>query len=172
MNNLSFFKIINYKKILSLQNIICLIIASIIFFIDRVSKIKIIEKLENQNKIFINDFINYELVWNTGIGFGLLNYNAGYFYNIISFIIFSVIIFITFILFKEEKNEKYLLALILGGAIGNFYDRVTYYAVPDFIDLHIKELHWFTFNIADIFITIGIVLILIKEIFMKKNNKN
>tara|TARA_B110001452_G_scaffold198967_1_gene168927 strand:- start:244 stop:471 length:228 start_codon:yes stop_codon:yes gene_type:complete len=75
-------------------------------------------------------------------------------------------------LFKEEKNEKYLLALILGGAIGNFYDRVTYYAVPDFIDLHIKELHWFTFNIADIFITIGIVLILIKEIFMKKNDKN
>ena len=172
MNNLSFFKIINYKKILSLQNIISLIIASIIFFIDRVSKIKIIEKLENQNKIFINDFINYELVWNTGIGIGLLNYNAGYFYNIISFIIFSVIIFITFILFKEEKNEKYLLALILGGAIGNFYDRVTYYAVPDFIDLHIKELHWFTFNIADIFITIGIVLILIKEIFMKKNDKN
>ena len=172
MTNSFFFKIENYKKLFSLQNIISLLIVSVIFFIDRISKIKAINELENQNRVFINDFVNYELVWNTGIGFGLLNYNAGYLYNIISFIIFLVIIFITVILFKEKKIDKYLFAIILGGAIGNFYDRVTYYAVPDFIDLHFREFHWFTFNIADIFITLGIVLILIKELVIKKDDKN
>ena len=117
----------------------------------------------------INEFLNFDLVWNTGIGFGLLSFNSSFYYNLISLLIFAVIIFLIFLGLKSDKFDKTIFSVIIGGALGNFYDRITFKAVPDFIDLHYGNFHWFTFNAADIFITIGIICFIMKEIFIKNN---
>jgi|TARA_B100001093_G_scaffold518207_1_gene602276 signal peptidase II len=156
------------KKIFSKEVIISIILIIFIFILDRVTKIFIINHQTNNQNIFVNDYLNFELIWNTGIGFGLLSQNANMYYHLISLLILSVIIFLIYLMIKAEYLEKILFSLILGGALGNFYDRIIYYAVPDFIDFHINDFHWFTFNIADIFITLGIILILIRDIIFKK----
>ncbi len=140
-----------------------IIIAS--FTLDRISKIKIMEHQLVNNSTYINEFINFNLVWNTGIGFGLLSSNSSIFYNSITFLIGLVIVFLFYLLAKSKAVDKILFSLIIGGALGNFYDRLIYYAVPDFIDLHFRNFHWFTFNLADIFITVGIIMLLIKELY-------
>jgi len=155
-----------------MQNSISLCIVAIIFLLDRYSKIKIISHQENNPSIFINDYLNFELVWNNGIGFGLLNFNASYIYHLISLFIFFIIIIILIMIIKADFLNKIYLSTLLGGATGNFYDRLYYFSVPDFIDFHLNNYHWFTFNIADIFITIGIMLLIINEIITGKNEKN
>ena len=141
-------------------------IISLVFFLDRYSKIKIIANL-NENNLYINDFLNFNLVWNTGIGFGFFSTNSSLIYNLITGIICFVIIFLIYLIIKSKKTDKILFSLILGGALGNVYDRLTYFAVPDFIDVHYKNFHWFTFNIADIFITIGILILITKDLILK-----
>ena len=131
------------------------------------SKIKIINAQLQNNTVYINDFINLDLVWNTGIGFGILSTNTALFYNFITFLIFSVIIFLLYLILKSKFIDKILYSIVVGGALGNFYDRLVYFAVPDFIDFHFQSFHWFTFNIADIFITIGIITIIGKELIIK-----
>ena len=150
---------------------ISLIVITLIFFFDRISKIKIINAQLQNNTVYINDFINLDLVWNTGIGFGILSTNTALFYNFITFLIFSVIIFLLYLILKSKFIDKILYSIVVGGALGNFYDRLVYFAVPDFIDFHFQSFHWFTFNIADIFITIGIITIIGKELIIK-NEKN
>ena len=98
------------------------------------------------------------MVWNTGIGFGLLSDNNQFFYNLITFLISVVVMCLFYFAIKSNKYEKIIFSLIIGGALGNFYDRLYFKAVPDFIDLHYERFHWFTFNVADIFITIGLIL--------------
>tara|TARA_B100000963_G_scaffold211160_1_gene184010 strand:+ start:5027 stop:5545 length:519 start_codon:yes stop_codon:yes gene_type:complete len=161
-----FFKLVTEKK-----NLLCLSLITILFFLDRFSKIKIVEKLINQNNIYINDFINLSLVWNTGVGFGLLSSNSNYIYNSITTLIGLIIIFLFYLIFKSKLLDKLLFSLVIGGALGNFYDRLVFMAVPDFIDIHYETFHWFTFNIADIFITLGVIMLIIKEL-MIKNGKN
>jgi signal peptidase II len=139
-----------------------------IFILDRISKIIIIDNQTNNQSIFVNNYLNFELVWNTGIGFGLLSQNANIYYHLTSLLIFTVIVFLIYLIAKADFAEKTLYSLILGGAVGNLYDRLIYFAVPDFIDFHINNFHWFTFNIADIFITLGIILIITKDIIFKK----
>ena len=140
------------------------------FGLDRLSKIYVISLIEkNQSELFINDYLNITLNWNRGIAFGLLSFNATTIYHLISLLILSIIIYLIYLMVVSEKFAKIILALIIGGAIGNLYDRLTYFAVPDFIDFHIKSFHWFTFNIADIFISIGILLMILKEFFLKQN---
>ena len=157
------------NKIFSKETIVSLTVVFAIFVFDRITKVTIIKNQLNNQSIFVNDYLNFELVWNTGIGFGLLSQNANLYYHLISLLIFTVIIFLIYLIVKAEFLEKVLYCLILGGALGNFYDRLIYFAVPDFIDIHINDFHWFTFNIADIFITLGIFLIIIKDtIFRKK----
>tara|TARA_B110000967_G_scaffold191479_1_gene217175 strand:+ start:388 stop:888 length:501 start_codon:yes stop_codon:yes gene_type:complete len=160
----------NFKnKIFSKEIISSLIVTITIFFFDRISKIKIINQQENSSgSIFINDYLNFELVWNTGIGFGLLSQDANIFYHLTSLLIFSVIVFLIYLIYKTIFREKILYSLILGGAISNLYDRLNYFAVPDFIDFHINNFHWFTFNVADIFITLGIILIIVQDLILKK----
>ena len=159
----------NFKtNFLKKENIFSLVLLLIIFSVDRFTKIRIINSQAVENTIFINDFLNYELVWNTGIGFGLFSLEASITYHIVTFIIFILILFLFFLTIKSKGTEKFLYTFIMGGALGNFYDRCTFYAVPDFIDLHVSDFHWFTFNIADIFISIGIILIILNEISMKK----
>jgi len=153
------------------KNTICFFIIIFSFLLDRISKIKVIEYQLNSNKIYINDFINIDLVWNTGIGFGILSSSSNLFYHSISSIICMVIIFLVYLIIKSKFIDKILFSMVVGGAIGNFYDRLAYLAVPDFIDIHYQSFHWFTFNIADIFITAGISSLIIKDLFIK-NEKN
>ena len=156
------------NKIFSKETIISLLVIIFVFTLDRITKTLIVNHQINNQSIFIYDYLNFDLVWNTGIGFGLLSQNANLYYHSISFLIFSVIIFLFYLITRVSLKEKILFSLILGGAIGNFYDRLIYFAVPDFIDFHINDFHWFTFNIADIFITVGIILIIIKDFTVKK----
>mgnify|MGYP006112258219 FL=1 len=156
------------KKTFSKEKIVSLIIIVGIFITDRLTKINIIEQQLNSNSQFINDYLNFDLVWNTGIGFGLFSQNANIYYHGISFLIFFVIVFLSYLISRSDFGDKVLLSLILGGALGNFYDRLFYFAVPDFIDIHVNDFHWFTFNIADIFITIGIILLISKDLILDK----
>ena len=163
MSNINNFNFINQKK-----NLICILIIVLTFLFDRISKIKIINHQLNNNQIYINDFINLDLVWNIGIGFGLFSTNSDLIYNSLTTIIGGVIIFLIYLIVKSKLTDKILFSLILGGALGNFYDRIIYFAVPDFIDVHYENFHWFTFNIADIFISIGIISLITKDLFLKK----
>ena len=163
MSNINNFVFINQKK-----NLICILIIVLSFLFDRIPKIKIINYQLNNNPIYINDFINLDLVWNTGIGFGLFSSNSNLIYNSLTVIIGGVIIFLIYLIAKSAFIDKILFSLILGGALGNFYDRIIYFAVPDFIDIHYQSFHWFTFNIADIFISIGIISLITKDLFLKK----
>jgi signal peptidase II len=156
------------SKIFSIENIFSLVVIIFAFTTDRVSKLIIIKQQINNESLFINNYLNLDLVWNTGIGFGLFSQNANIYYHAISFLIFLVIIFLSYLISKSNSIDKVFFSLILGGAIGNFYDRLFYYAVPDFIDIHVNNYHWFTFNIADIFITIGVIFLISKDLILDK----
>jgi len=153
------------------DKLICVLLVILVFFLDRISKIKILNHQLDNDRVYINDFINFDLVWNTGIGFGLLSSNSSIIYNTITGLIVIILIILVFMIIKSNLFEKILYSIILGGALGNVYDRIVYFAVPDFIDIHYQRFHWFTFNIADIFITTGIFLLIIKEFFFT-NEKN
>ena len=156
------------NNIIKKENFYFLIIIIFIFGLDRYSKNQIINNFSD-GAYYINDFINFDLIWNTGIGFGLLSSNSSIIYNLISLLIASVIIFIIIIGIKSDKFDRIIFSLIIGGALGNFYDRATLKAVPDFIDLHYGNFHWFTFNLADIFISLGIIAFILRGFLLKKN---
>ena len=118
---------------------------------------------------YVNDFLNFNLIWNTGIGFGLLSSDTTLFYNLISGVILIVIIILIVLGLQSDKYDKSVYSVILGGALGNFYDRATLSAVPDFIDIHYGNFHWFTFNLADIFISLGIIAFILRGFFIKNN---
>ena len=155
------------NNFLKKENIFFFLLVLIIFFLDRVSKLKIINNF-NESAYFINDYINIDLIWNIGICFGLLSTNSSLLYNSVTILIGIVIIFLIYVFIKSDIIEKSSYAIIIGGALGNFYDRMIYKAVPDYIDIHYNDFHWFTFNVADIFITIGILVFIIKN-YLKKN---
>ena len=155
------------------ENYLFIILISILFLIDRIVKIQAINILENTNFLFINEYLNLSLVFNTGVGFGLFSLNAGIYYNILTIFILIIILVLIFFMFKSKTHEKFFFSFIIGGAIGNLYDRIIFKAVPDFIDFHIKEFHWFTFNIADIFISLGIIFMIVNELtFKRQKNEN
>jgi|TARA_B110001450_G_scaffold118461_1_gene111807 signal peptidase II len=160
---------VNLKKILLNS-----IIISVIFLIDRISKIYILKiaELENKVDIYLTPYLNLYLIWNKGIAFGLFSFEKFFIYQSISLVIFIISIVLIVMIIKSEGFKKYSLILILGGALGNLFDRVYYSAVPDFIDLHMNGFHWFIFNVADIFITIGVICLILDELFFyKKNNE-
>ena len=164
-------KKINFLLLFKKKNLFYFFLVILFFALDRITKVKIIDNQLNNNQVYINNFINLELIWNTGIGFGLLSYSTSFIYNSITALIGFVIIFMIYLLIKSSLIEKFFFTLVVGGALGNFYDRIIFYAVPDFIDIHYKSFHWFTFNLADIFITVGIMMLLSKEL-INKNDKN
>ena len=150
-----------------------LIFIILIFTLDRVTKIYVIyfsDKLNN-SELFLSKYLNISLTWNEGIAFGLFSFNQNYLYNFLTLIIFFVIFIIFIMIIKSEGIKKYALSMIIGGALGNFYDRIIFKAVPDFIDFHIGGFHWFVFNVADIFITLGVIFMILFELFTK-NNEN
>ena len=147
------------------------IILIIIFLIDRISKNYIIKlaEVENSVDIYVAPYLNLFLIWNKGIAFGLFSMNGSLIYSLITLIIGLIIIAILFMIWKNDNIRQYFLALVAGGALGNVYDRIVYTAVPDFIDLHFQGFHWFIFNVADIFITVGVLCLILVEFF--NNNK-
>ena len=151
-----------------------IIIILVIFFFDRGTKIYLInlQTLGTDIDFYIFPFLNFYLIWNTGIGFGLAALESNIYYHILTTIIVLVNIALIFILFKSKGTYSYLFAMIIGGSLGNLFDRIYYYAVPDFIDFHIGNYHWFIFNVADIFITLGIIGLIFVELFKKKNSEN
>ena len=157
---------INFKKIL-----INFIIVLVIFSIDRLSKIYILQiaELGKTVDIYVTQYLNFYLIWNKGIAFGLFSFDENFIYNFITFIILTITIVILVMIIKSVRFKKYSLLLVFGGSLGNLFDRIYYSAVPDFIDIHINDFHWFVFNGADIFITIGIMCLIFDEIFI--NNK-
>ena len=161
---------INFKK--PLLNFIFI---SVIFLIDRISKIYIIKiaEVEGAVDIYFTAYLNFYLIWNRGIAFGLFSFNESIIYNIITSIIAIISIIILTMIVKSEGFQKYALLFVFGGAISNLFDRIYYSAVPDFIDFHINDFHWFVFNVADIFITTGIMCLIFAEILIKdKRNEN
>ena len=154
-----------------------LVILLIVFVLDRTTKLYILNLVEIDTgvDVYITPYLNLFLIWNKGIAFGLFSIDANIIYNSITVLIGLIIITILFMMLKSNNIQGYFFALIVGGALGNFYDRVTYTAVPDFIDLHFYGFHWFVFNVADIFITIGVFCLILVELFFnnkKTNEKN
>ena len=147
-----------------------IIIILTIFSFDRATKMYLIDLQATGTDIdfYIFPFLNFYLVWNTGVGFGLASLEANILYHILTTIIAIINLFLIFLLLKAKGIHTYLFASIIGGSLGNLFDRVYYYAVPDFIDIHVGNFHWFIFNVADIFITVGIIGLIITELLKKK----
>ena len=148
------------------------IISIFIFSLDRLTKIYVIflDKKLFGSEIFSSKFLNINLMWNEGIAFGLFSFNKKNLYNSLTLFILIIIFIIAYMIFKSSGIKKYSLLMILGGALGNVFDRIFYKAVPDFIDLHINNFHWFIFNVADIFITTGVFCLIFVELFYNKKS--
>ena len=143
----------------------------IIFGLDRVSKAYVVEQFKKNldNSLYESNFLNIHLIWNEGIAFGLMSFEDNTFYNILTIVIILISFLVLYISYKNVGLKRYALLCIFGGSLGNLYDRIYFNAVPDFIDFHIKEFHWFIFNFADIFITLGVIIMIMTEFF--GNNK-
>ena len=156
----------NLKKILIYSFIVILI-----FILDRLSKLYILNLAETNNlvNIYLNSFLNLYLIWNKGIAFGIFSFEENFIYNFITILIIIVNFIILIMIVKTNNYKVYFLIFILGGSLGNLFDRIYYSAVPDFIDLHINNFHWFVFNVADIFISAGVICLIFVEMFYKNN---
>ena len=148
-------------------------IISFIFLVDRISKLYILSILEDLGfvDININQFINFILVWNSGVGFGLFSFEQSTIYNLITLIIILINLIIIYLIIKTKDFSKYFYLIILGGSLGNLFDRIYYSSVPDFIDISYKGYHWFVFNVADIFISLGIICLIFAELLNYKKGK-
>ena len=160
-------------KFLSKNFYISFSIVALIYFLDRLSKIYVIQLDKNNlgSDIFNSAYLNIVLIWNKGIAFGLLSFNESYLYNIISLIIAIIIIVLVIMSLKSQGFKRYSLLMIVGGALGNLHDRIFFNAVPDFIDFHVGNFHWFIFNVSDIFITLGVISMIILELADNRTEK-
>jgi signal peptidase II len=159
----------NIKKIF-----LSFLIILIIFAFDRISKLYILNLAETEKylDIYFNSFLNFHLIWNTGVGFGLFSSETNFYYNLITILIVLINIIILIMIVKSQDYKLFFLLMILGGSFGNLFDRLYYQAVPDFIDFHYGNFHWFVFNVADMFITIGIICLIIAEFILNHKKPN
>jgi len=160
-------------KFLSKKFYISFSIVSLIYFLDRLSKIYVIQLDKNNlgSEIFNSTYLNIVLIWNKGIAFGLLSFNESHLYNILSLIISIIVVILVIMSLKSQGFKRYSLLMIVGGALGNLHDRIFFNAVPDFIDFHVGNFHWFIFNVSDIFITLGVIGMIILEVVENKTEK-
>ena len=160
-----------FKSIKKFFNI-SLLVPVFIFTLDRISKIYVINLSKNSSNIelFSSKFLNITLIWNEGIAFGIFSTIHGYWYNLLTIAIVLIAIVILIMSIRQDGTQKYFLLIVFGGALGNLYDRIFFKAVPDFIDLHVGNFHWFIFNLADIFITFGIIMLILWEILPLNKN--
>ncbi len=147
-----------------------LLIIIIIFSLDRISKFYVIFKSETNlsSSLYKSKFLNIDLIWNEGIAFGLFSFDQSLYYNLLTLVIILITLIISWLMLRAKGLEKISFLMIIGGSLGNLYDRINYSSVPDFIDFHISNFHWFIFNVADIFISLGVLLLIILEVFKKK----
>ena len=147
-----------------------LFIIIIIFSLDRISKFYVIFKSETNlsSSLYTSKFLNINLIWNEGIAFGLLSFDQQLYYNILTLLIILITLIIIFLMFRSKGLERLSYSIIAGGSFGNITDRLYYSAVPDFIDIYVNNFHWFIFNVADIFITLGVISLISIELFTKK----
>ena len=159
-------------KYLNKNFIINFFLIILIFLLDRISKIYVISQSEKNlfSDLFNSKYLNISLIWNEGIAFGLFSFDESHFYNFLTILITIITVIIFFMILKNSGFKKYSFLMIFGGALGNLYDRIFFKAVPDFIDFHIGNFHWFIFNFADIFISIGVICLIFDELFFNKNN--
>ena len=157
---------IDFKKFFLYSSIVIFI-----FILDRVSKIYILNSVEANNEldIYIFSFLRLYLIWNKGIAFGLFSFEQNIFYNFITILIIIINLVILIMIIKSKDIRIYFLVFILGGSLGNLFDRLYYSAVPDFIDLHFNDFHWFIFNLADVFISVGVICLIIAEFIFNKS---
>ena len=160
-------------KFLSKNFYISFLIVASIYFLDRLTKIYVIQLDKNNlgSDIFNSAYLNIILIWNKGIAFGLFSFNESHLYNILSLIISIIVIILIIMALKSQGFKRYSLLMIVGGALGNLHDRIFFNAVPDFIDFHVGNFHWFIFNVSDIFITLGVISMIVLELFDNKNEK-
>ena len=154
------------SKLISKNFYISLLVSVFIFTLDRISKIYVINLSKNSfnNELFSSKFLNVTLVWNEGIAFGLFSESLEYWYNFLTIVIVFTAVLILIMSIKQDGAQRFFLLIVFGGALGNLYDRIFFRAVPDFIDLHVENFHWFIFNIADIFISFGVLMLILCEI--------
>ena len=154
------------------KNSLSIFIILLIFLLDRVSKLLMINLASNTTEINIelSTFLNLNLIWNEGIAFGLFSFDKQIYYNSLTIIIILITVILIWLMLKSSGLEKIGFSMIIGGSIGNFSDRIYYSSVPDFIDFNFKGFHWFVFNVADIFITLGIIILIYLEVFKKKQS--
>jgi signal peptidase II len=155
------------------KNILNFFFIFVIFLIDRISKILIITSAGISGEFYFNvsSFLSLNLIWNEGIAFGLFSFEQDAYYNILTLIIIIITIVVIWLMYTSKGLEKIGYLMILGGSSGNIFDRMYYSSVPDFIDINFKNFHWFIFNVADIFISLGVILLIYSEIFLKDKNK-
>ena len=165
-------------KLLTKKNYTNFFVIFFIFCLDRISK-KYVIYLSDKNlseELFASKYLNINLIWNEGIAFGLFAFDESIFYNILTVFIALIIVVIFYMLIKSDGFKRYSLLIVIGGALGNLYDRAVFFAVPDFIDFHVGNFHWFTFNVADIFICVGVIFMILIEFVdsnkLKSNEKN
>ena len=158
----------------SIKILINFFIVIIIFGLDRISKLYVLNLAETDQyvNIYINQFLNFHLIWNTGVGFGLFSSDTNFYYNLITLLIILINVIILIMIFKSSNYKFFLLLIILGGSLGNLFDRIYYKAVPDFLDLHYNDFHWYIFNVADIFITLGVICLIFAELFLIEKKVN
>ena len=161
-------------KYLSKNFYINLFVVLFIFFLDRISKIYVVnlDNLNYSTELYQSKFLNITLIWNEGIAFGLLSFSENNLYNLLSLLIGIIILVLFYMIIKNDNFTRYPLLMIFAGALGNLYDRIIYNAVPDFIDFHVGEFHWFIFNVADIFISLGVFFMILLEIIGINDDKN
>ena len=158
------------KYFLKTKKLYFVAIFFLVFLLDRLSKFYILNLAESgEVDIYINAYINFYLIWNKGVAFGFLSSDENYLYNIVTALIIIINLVIIYFIFITKDFRAYFFLIILSGSFGNLYDRLFYQAVPDFIDLHIGDFHWFIFNVADIFISLGVICLIFVEIFFNKN---
>ena len=156
------------------KHLLSLSIIFVIFITDRISKLYVINSAEafGEYDVSVTSFLNLTLIWNEGIAFGLFSFDDKLYYNLLTIFIILVTTVIIWLMSKSRGFEKYSFMMIIGGSFGNIFDRIFYSAVPDFIDIHINSFHWFIFNVADIFISLGILCLISIEILGNKKFKN
>ena len=149
-------------------------IVALIYFLDRLTKIYVIQLDKNNlgSDIFNSAYLNIVLIWNKGIAFGLFSFDESHLYNILSLIISIIVVILVIMSLKSHGFKRYSLLMIVGGALGNLHDRIFFNAVPDFIDFHVGNFHWFIFNVSDIFITLGVICMIVLELIDKDKYDN
>jgi signal peptidase II len=149
-----------------------IIVAILLFCADQISKFLVLENIGTSEIIYVASNLNFTLTFNAGVTFGLLKAysNLHFILLVVGVCIMSIVVAVWW--FRAENSiQRYATAMILAGAFGNLVDRLRFHSVVDFIDFHFLGYHWYTFNIADSAIVIGVGLLFVDNLYKAKIDK-